>query len=236
MQTQDQGVPDGTVGAIVLAAGSSRRMGAADKVFLSLLERPLVSYSLKTLNDSPKVDSIVLVTSPDKMERAQELVSESGWEKVSEVCLGGVRRQDSVRSGLERIGEMAWVIVHDAARPFVDEGIITRGLREVRHTGAAVSAVPVRDTIKSANSDGVVTETLDRSRLWHVQTPQLFAADTLRGAHNRISHDVTDDASMVERIGGTVRVFAGSYENFKITTPQDVAIAEAVLRARQARE
>ncbi len=234
MSTQQRNHRDGSVGAIVVAAGLSRRMGSTDKVFLPLLGRTLVGYSLQTLNDSPNVDSIVLVTSPDRMDRARDLVSESTWEKVAAVCTGGVRRQDSVKNGLEQMADVTWVIVHDAARPFVDEGIITRGLQEVRHTGAAVSAVPVKDTIKSANSDGVVTQTLDRTRLWHVQTPQMFAIDVLREAHSRISEDVTDDAFMVERIGGTVRVFAGSYGNFKITTPQDVTLAEGVLKARQA--
>ena len=220
------------VGAIVVAAGESRRMAGVDKVFASLRDRPLISYSLGALHDVPEIDDIVLVLSPQNLEQGRELVEASGWHKVREVRRGGDRRQDSVRNGLEALPDVEWVIVHDGARPFIDGELIARGLEEAARTGAAVAAVPVKDTIKSADSELLVTRTLPRDELWAAQTPQVFRKELLAEAHQRVAEDVTDDASMVERVGGKVRIFMGSYYNIKVTTPEDLTVAEAVLNAR----
>lgn len=220
------------VGAIVVAAGESRRMRGVDKVLAPILGRPLVSYSIAALSDTPAVGAIVLVVSRDMVAQARRLVKENGWLKVRAVCAGGGRRQDSVRQGLTRVQETDWVIVHDAARPCVAPEVFELGLEQARATGAAVAAVPVNDTIKSATLDMTVTSTLSRDGLWYVQTPQVFRTDLLCEAHRRVLEDVTDDALMIERIGGSVKLFMGSYQNIKVTTPEDLAIVEGVLRAR----
>ena len=220
------------VGAIVVAAGESKRMGDADKIFVPLMGQPLIAYSLKALHDSPQIAAIVVVISSHNIERGRQLVEANGWHKVIEVCVGGNLRQDSVRNGLERLADADWIIVHDGARPFIDEDMIARGLVEAANTGAATAAVPVKDTIKSVDSEMFVTHTVERNRLWSAQTPQVFRRQLLAEAHERVTDNVTDDASMVERIGGKVRLFMGSYSNIKVTTPEDLPMAEAILNAR----
>ena len=222
-----------TVGAIVVAAGESRRMAGKDKIFAPLMGRPLIWYSLNTFDNAPQIDAIVLALSRENVERGWALVRDNGWHKVRDVCPGGQRRQDSVRNGLDRLHDTQWIIVHDGARPFLDEGLIATGLAEAEHTGAALAAVPVKDTIKCAGADLLVTDTLQRDGLWAAQTPQVFRRDLLAEAHRRVSEDVSDDASMIERIGGKVRIFPGSPSNIKVTTPEDLLIAEVIVRARE---
>ena len=225
-------LPEGKVGAIVVGAGRSSRMGGVDKLFAALLGRPVLSYSLQMLQDCPLVDEIALVLSAGNLERGRSLADASGWDKVVEVCLGGARRQDSVRRGLEALPDSGWIIVHDAARPLIDNGLVTAGLASARMTGAAVAAVAITDTVKSADDQLIVSKTVPRDGLWAAQTPQVFSRAVLADAHQRVSETVTDDAEMVERLGGRVRLFTGSYSNIKITTPDDLPIAEAVLRTR----
>ena len=222
------------VGAIIVAAGESRRMAGVDKVFTPLLGLPLISYSLKTLHDAPQVDAIVVVLAPPNLERGERLVKANDWHKVRCVVSGGRRRQDSVRLGLERLDGSEWIIVQDGARPFIDERMIATGLAQAAQTGAALAAVPVKDTIKLADADLYVSETLPRGTLWAAQTPQVFRRRILAEAHRRIEDEVTDDASMVERMGHRVRMFMGSYRNIKVTTPEDLSIAEAILKTRAA--
>ena len=223
---------DTSAGAIIVAAGESRRMAGADKIFVPVLGRPVISYSLKVFHDSPEIDAIVLVLSSDNVDRGRQLLEANSWHKVIDVCVGGDRRQDSVRNGLERLPDVEWVIVHDGARPVIDSDMLATGLVEVRGTGAALAAIPVNDTIKAVDPDGLVQETLDRDRLWSAQTPQVFRRRHLVDAHRRVTEDVTDDAAMIERIGGTARIFMGSRHNIKITTSEDLTVAEAILRSR----
>ena len=220
------------VGAIIVAAGGSQRMEKVDKTLLPLLGQSLFLHSLHVFNSSALVAKIVLVVSERNVYRCRQLVARNGFHKVINICVGGERRQDSVRRGLRLLGETDWIIVHDGARPCVDSAMIETGLKEARETGAAVAAVPVKDTIKAVGPGRVVTETLDREGLWLIQTPQVFRTDLLVAAHEEVSEDVTDDASMVERCGHVVKVFMGSYDNIKVTVPEDVGIVEAVLRGR----
>ena len=220
------------VAAIIVAAGEGRRMGGVDKVLAPLMGRPLVAHSLQVFSDCPLIDEVVLVMSLQNVEEGRRLVEEYGWRKVREVCAGGERRQESVRRGLEGVQDTQWVVVHDGARPCVDEAMIARGLEAAEESGAAVAGVPVNDTIKSAGQDMVVTRTVSREGLWVVQTPQVFRTELLSRAHRSVAEEVTDDASMVELIGGRVRIFSGSRDNAKVTTPSDIPIAEAILRAR----
>ncbi len=153
-----------STGAIVVAAGSSARLRGADKLFAPLAGRPLLAHVLSRFQESPTVDRIALVLSSENLERGRDLVAEYGMIKISPICLGGPRRQDSVRLGLEALGECDWVLVHDGARLLVNP-LISEGLEAAQETGAAVPAVPITDTVKSAGPDGTVDHTLDRGRL-----------------------------------------------------------------------
>jgi 2-C-methyl-D-erythritol 4-phosphate cytidylyltransferase len=217
------------VGAIVVAAGGSQRMNGVDKMMASLGGKPVLVWSVEALQRSPQVDRIVLVNSQPNMEPVQCMVIDQKWTKVAEVCLGGRRRQDSVAAGLKTLGECEWVIIHDGARPFLTADLIDRGLEAARETGAAVAAVPVIDTIKLAGNDRVVIETPPRENLWAVQTPQVFRFAIIKEAYQQVKGDVTDDAMLVEQIGNKVKLFPGSYDNIKITTPHDLAIAEILI-------
>jgi len=238
------------IGAIVAAAGGSARMGgpstlrlrsgqagsgqALDKLFAHLAGRPLLAHVLGRLQDCRHVDRIVLVISSANLQRGRDLVAEYGIDKVSAVCRGGPRRQDSVRLGLEALeppGSAAgdWVLVHDGARLLV-EPVISRGLDAAQETGAAVPAIPIADTIKMAGQDGTVDHTVDRSRLWAAQTPQVFRYDLLLRAHREVTADVTDDAAMLEALGLPVKLYPGSPLNIKVTTVEDLRLAEALLQ------
>ena len=207
-------------------------MGGVDKIFAPLLGRPLVSYVLSAFDESPRVQRIALVLSPKNLDSGRRLVEDGGGSKVTHVCAGGERRQDSVRAGLDKLTDVQWVIVHDGARPLVDADMIERGLKEAEETGSAVAAVPVTDTVKTAGPDRLVSGTLPRHTLWAAQTPQVFRRSVLADAHSKVTDDVTDDAAMVERIGGAVKLFMGSNRNIKVTTPEDLAVAGALLRSR----
>jgi len=227
------------VGAVIVAAGGSTRMRGSDKLFADLGGVPLLARTLQAFQDSPAVDRIVLVLSSANLERGRALAAEYGIGKLFAACEGGPRRQDSVRLGLEALGPCEWVLVHDGARPLVSAEAIERGLAAARETGAAVPAVPVADTVKLAAPDGTVERTLDRSRLWAAQTPQVFRYDLLLRAHREVSTDpsaalragLTDDAAMLEALGLPVKLFVGSATNIKVTTPDDLRLAEAILRS-----
>ncbi|GBD11185.1 2-C-methyl-D-erythritol 4-phosphate cytidylyltransferase [bacterium HR23] len=222
------------VGAIVLGAGSSQRMGGRDKVFTPLCGRPALAWVLDALERAPSVDMVAVVLSPENVGRGQALLAAGSWRKPIGVCLGGARRQDSVRQGLGALPPCYWVVVHDAGRPCLTPDLVERCLASARETGSTICAVPAKDTVKVVNEDLWVVETLPRERLWLVQTPQAFRRALLEEAHRRIQETVTDDASMVERLGVRVKVVMGDYSNLKITTPEDIPMAEAILRSRPA--
>ena len=209
-------------------------MGGADKLFAPLAGRPLLAHSLDAFQRCPAVERVVLVLSERNRRQGEALVEGGAFSKVEAVCLGGGRRQDSVRAGLSALEGLAphdWVVVHDGARPLVTPALIEAGLAAACETGAAACAVPVQDTVKEVDEGGLVRKTLDRERLWLVQTPQVFRYDMLRDAHRRGRAYATDDASLVEALGQRVRLYVGSRRNLKVTTPQDLALAEALLKA-----
>lgn len=218
----------GKIGAILVAAGASRRAGF-DKLWAPLGGRVVLSYPLEALGASPRLEQIALVVSPHRLTDAERLAA--AYERVM-VCIGGEQRRDSVAAGLQALDECDWVLVHDAARPFLAEALIERGLEAARATGAAVAGLPLADTVKRA-LEGLVLETLPRDQLWSIQTPQVFRADLLRSALQMADRDVTDEATLIERQGGQVRVFPGSEENWKITTAADLELAEAWLATRR---
>jgi len=220
-----------SVGAIIVAAGRSTRMGGVDKLFALLGGRPLLAHTLAAFQASPSVEAIVLVAAADGLKGARQLVADSAFAKVAAVCQGGPRRQDSVRAGLDALGPCQWVLVHDGARPLVTAGLIEEALAAAREMGAAVPAVPIADTVKETDGQGHILRTLDRSSLWAAQTPQAFRYDLLCRAHREVAADVTDDAAMLEALGLPVKVFPGSPLNLKVATPEDLRLAEALLLA-----
>jgi 2-C-methyl-D-erythritol 4-phosphate cytidylyltransferase len=225
--------PASGVGAIVVAAGESSRMAGVDKTFAPILGIPLVAHTLAHFEAFPPVTEIALVLAADSVEPGRHLVRTYGYQKIARLCAGGRRRQDSVRCGLEALSPCQWVIVHDGVRPCLDPQILQRGLMAAQETGAAVAGVPVKDTIKVVSSQKMVLDTPARETLWAAQTPQIFRYELLLEAHRRCAQTVTDDAAMVESLGHPVKMFLGSYENLKITTPEDLTIAEALLRGRR---
>lgn len=220
------------VGAIVVAAGESRRMQGIDKIFYPLNGVPLVLHSISVLWAHPLIGRIVLVTSKRNIEQAQDLIAAQHPGGSISVCEGGDRRQDSVRLGLEGLEGCDLVVVHDGARPFISQKLLERGISAVQDGGAAIAAVPVKDTIKQSDGGDIVARTIPRDKLRSVQTPQIFGASLLKEAHQQVRQTVTDDASMVEAMGHPVKLFFGSYYNIKITTPEDLTLAQAIISLR----
>ena len=229
------GRPD--VAAVIVAAGSGTRFGGPlPKAFVPLAGRPMVEWSLIAYGGCEAVGSIVLVVPADLIDRARSIVG-GGHAKVGAIVAGGDERPDSVLAGLEALRGMApeIVCVHDGARPLIDEASILRSIGVAREHGAAVTAIPATDTIKRCAEDGRIEATPPRCELHHAQTPQTFRYALLLDAYERALQeglDVTDDASLVERMGHSVYVSEGHRENFKITTPADHERAEWLLGRR----
>lgn len=221
-----------SAGAIIVAAGESKRMGGQDKLFARLGGEPLLARVIEAFDGCAAIEQIVVVLREQRVAEVRRMIVGHSWSKVIDSCIGGKRRQDSVTAGLERLGKYEWVVIHDGARPLVTTDLIDRGLEEVGETGAAVAAVPVTDTIKVAGEDRIVQHTPSRESLWVVQTPQVFRSDIIKEAYRRTKEDVTDDASLVERAGYEVKLYWGYYDNIKVTTPDDLALAEVLWRKR----
>ncbi len=241
MAADREQLSDGAVAVILAAAGESRRMSGVDKIFTPIMGIPLIAHTINAFQEMPCVGSITLVLSESALEAGRAMTRDMGWSKLTpdHVCKGGARRQDSVRNGLENADRSGcqWVAVHDGARPCVAPDMMERALEAVKETGAAIAAVPAKDTIKTVSLGRFVENTPPRESLWMVQTPQVFDWGLLIKAHDSCPPGVTvtDDAALVERMGGAVKVFMGSYENLKVTTPEDMAVAETFLRAGHAR-
>lgn len=218
-----------TYSAVIVAAGAGVRMQGRDKLFSMVAGRPLLAHTIAAFEACWDIDRIALVMSDANIETGQQLVSDQGFAKVAAVCTGGARRQDSVKCGLLNIGACDWVAVHDGGRPLIRPGMIARAREAARETGAAIPVIPVTNTIKEIDEAGAVVRTLARSRLVAVQTPQVFRYDLLLRAHEEVTDDVTDDAAMVERLGVRVMTYEGRTRNIKITTPEDIWLAEAYL-------
>jgi len=225
---------DYRTGAIIVAAGSSRRMGGVDKLLRPLNGRPLIAYAVAAFAASNDVDRLAVVTSNANFDVIGDIVRQLAPDAT--VVLGGERRRDSVRAGLDVLADVDYVLVHDGARPLVNEVMIEAALRGAIEIGAAICAVPVVDTIKRAGVDELIAGTIDRSALRAAQTPQAFRRDLLLRAHEIDSGDATDDAALVERLGLPVRLVDGSPRNIKVTTPDDFHVAEALLQRAGARD
>lgn len=217
----------GKVGAIIVAAGVSQRMGGINKLFVPLKGKPLVAWSVDTCQRCEFISQVVLVLNSKDLARGEKLREERDWFKVT-ICSGGARRQDSVREGLKHLKECDWVVIHDGARPFLTRDLIKKGLEVAKETGAALAAVPVNDTIKLGDDMGLVCETFQRDRLWAAQTPQIFRLEIITTAYENLSAEVTDDAAVVERLGYKVKLYRGDYKNIKVTTPEDLSLARVI--------
>ncbi len=226
------------VTALIPAAGMGRRMGrAVAKQFLPLGDKPMLAHTLLAFQRSTDVDEIIPILSEDDMEHClRDVIEAFHITKVKTLVVGGRERQDSVYNGIKRLEkDAAVVLVHDGVRPFVTTAIIKECVDRARQGECVAVGVPLKDTIKEVGDDGSVRRTLERSRLWAIQTPQAFPAKVLKKAYEecyrkRIAG--TDDAMLAERTGNRVRVIMGSYENIKITTQEDMVLAEEILKRR----
>jgi 2-C-methyl-D-erythritol 4-phosphate cytidylyltransferase len=221
--------PDVKISAVIVAAGESQRMDGIDKMFIMLGRKPALGRVLDTFQNCQKIDQIVAVMHEKNIEECRQMVAAHRWYKVTDICLGAKRRQDSVAEGLKRIKKADWVVIHDGARPLVTIDLIERGLEAAKETGAAAAAVPVTDTIKQVTDGEIVRQTLSRQNLRAIQTPQVFRFDIIKNTYKFAAGDVTDDATLVEKAGFKVKLYTGSYANIKITTPEDIAMAQVLL-------
>jgi len=227
------------ISAIVPAAGQSRRMGSKrNKQFLLLGEKPVLAHTLTVLENCREIEEVVVVVARGEEEYCRrEVVEKYHLAKVVQIISGGQERQDSVYQGIQSLSSQAEIVViHDGARPFLTSQMLGDSIQGAKETGGAIMAVPVKDTIKVVSREKIVENTLLRETLWAVQTPQAFSYPLLKEAHESAQRDNflgTDDASLVERIGGKIKVILGSYENLKITTPEDLVIGKAILERRE---
>ncbi|MBO8165242.1 MAG: 2-C-methyl-D-erythritol 4-phosphate cytidylyltransferase [Brevibacillus sp.] len=228
-------------GVVIVAAGSGKRMGAGrNKLWLTIDGKSILAHTVERFATHPEVEEVVLVVSEKDEADVIAWLSKVPYRKKVSLTLGGAERQDSVRAGLAALSEQCdYVLVHDAARPFVTKQQITEIIAKVQEDEAVVMAVPVKDTIKVVNRSGIVEATPARESLWAVQTPQAFRLSLLREAHQKALLEQihgTDCATLVEWLGFPVKILAGSYENIKITTPDDIWFGEEIMRRRRERE
>ena len=225
----------GFCSAVVVAAGSSERMGE-DKLFLDLDGMPVLAMSLLALQNSESIDEVVVVARPDSLDAIGRLRERYGLGKLKYLILGGATRTESAFRGVMAASKKAKIIcIHDGARPFVTEEVIADAVQSAALYLAAAPAVPVKDTVKKAEN-GIVLETPDRTALWAVQTPQAFQADIIKAALNKAvaaGVSYTDDCAAAEAMGCTVHLSRGDEDNIKLTTPADLALAEAILEKRR---
>lgn len=222
------------ISAVIPAAGSGTRMGRGiKKPYLKIGSKPILTHTIGVFDKSFLVDDIFVVVAGEDRKRCEdEVINPYDFHKVSDVLAGGKTRQASVFNALQRTSDDTDIIVvHDGVRPFVTAEIIEASVESASQYGAAIAAVPVKDTIKVADEDDFVKSTLDRSQLWAIQTPQVFRREILMRAHlyaQEHNIDATDDAALVEQLGYRVKLVMGSYRNIKITTPEDLMIAESL--------
>ena len=220
--------------AIILAAGKGSRMGESiNKQYLNINKHPILYYTLKAFTKCNCIDDIIVVVAQGEMDYCkEEIIEKYDFFKVKDVVIGGKERQYSVLNGLKAIANCEVVIIHDGARPFVDETIIKNAIIYANLYGATACGVKPKDTIKIRDSSGFSMEAPDRETLFCVQTPQAFKYDIIMNCHNKINEEgirVTDDTMVVEKYGNKVYLYEGSYNNIKITTPEDLELGRQIL-------
>ena len=225
--------------AVIVSAGKGHRfMEGMKKQFHLLTEKPILAHTLDKFETCPLIHSILLVVSQEDMNFClKEIIEKYKYRKISQVVPGGKRRQESVRNGIDALpSDVDIVAIHDGVRPFVTREMIEESIHGATRFRAVVMAMPVKDTIKMARPDGTVLKTLERGSLWQIQTPQTFQVDLIKEAYYKATKDGfvgTDDASLVERLGVNVHILPGSYTNIKITTPEDLLLANLFVKINQ---
>lgn len=222
--------------AIVPAAGLGKRLGpGTNKSFQTLLDKPLIIWTLEILEGCHEIKEIIPVLKEEDMNTGAELFDSYGLSKIRRIVQGGAERQDSVYNCLKQLdAKLDIVLIHDGARPFISRDIIKNSIDNLKGFDGVIVGVPVKDTIKEAE-DGIIKKTLQRNPLWAIQTPQVFFYGPLMKAYHKAMEDnfySTDDSALVERLGGKIKIIMGSYNNIKITTPEDIGIAEHLLKCR----
>jgi 2-C-methyl-D-erythritol 4-phosphate cytidylyltransferase len=224
--------------AVIVSAGKGHRFTKGKKKQFHLLAgKPVLAHTLDKFEACPLIHSILLVVGQEDMDYClEEIVEKYHYQKISQIVPGGKRRQDSVKNAIDTLsGDVNVVVIHDGVRPFVTREMIEDSIRAASKFQAALVAMPVKDTIKIVHADGTVLKTLDRETLWQIQTPQTFRVTLIKEAYRRATEEGffgTDDASLVERLGVKVHVLPGSYSNLKITTPEDLILAELFLQTK----
>lgn len=226
------------VSAVIVAGGKGRRMGLdINKVYYELAGREILAHTLAAFEECAEIDEIVVVTGEADIERCRSIVRRDGIHKVIAVTAGGAERSDSVYNGL-RLSQGSIAAIHDGARCLITPAEISAVIAEAKSCGAAALGVTVKDTLKSIDEDGMITGTIDRERTVQIQTPQVFGRDEIMRLHEAAQRDglkVTDDCSIFEHYGKGIKVTKGSYENIKITTPEDISAGERILALRRER-
>ena len=221
--------------AIIVAAGDSRRMGF-DKLFAAIARKPVIAHTIRAFDRASSVDGIIVVAREDRHDEIKTIVRDENFKKVRSIIPGGRRRQDSVRAGLDHLESSArYVAVHDAARPSVTPEQIERVFAQAQIHGAAALAEPINDTLKRADADLIVTDSVDRHRLYAMQTPQIFERQLIEEAYRAVFAEnisVTDEGSAVERLGRKVVLVLNDDFNFKVTYPRDLPLADFILKQR----
>ncbi|MBQ6908183.1 MAG: 2-C-methyl-D-erythritol 4-phosphate cytidylyltransferase [Clostridia bacterium] len=215
--------------AVIVAAGMGKRMGAGiNKAYLLLGGKTILEQTVTVFENCRKIEEIVVVT--DDTEKCRELLK--SFKKVTKIVLGGATRQDSVKNGL-KVCQGEFVAIHDGARALITAEKIEKVIEDAEKFGAAALGVKCKDTLKVSDEDGFIAKTLDRDWIYQIQTPQVFKRTEIEEAHSKINSELTDDCAVMEIVGKKVKITEGSYENIKITTPEDLIIAEKILEKRK---
>ena len=223
------------ISAVILAGGKGTRMGAGfNKIFLRLGDKEIITRTISVFEKCPLIDEIIIVSAANDIERMQELIAKNSFKKITAVTEGGALRQNSVYNGLLSVrGDI--VLIHDGARCLVTEEELEKVINDAKNFGAAALGVTVKDTLKSIDGNGNIISTVNRDRTVHIQTPQTFKTKEILELHKRLDDEnvvVTDDCAVFEHYGKTVHVTMGSYDNIKLTTPEDIYTGEKILQRR----
>ena len=221
---------------IIVSAGKGHRfLKEKKKQFYLLGDRPILAHTLDKFENCPLIHSILLVVGQEDMDYClKEIIEKYGYRKISQLIPGGRQRQDSVKNGIDLLPkETEIVVIHDGVRPFVTKEMIEESIRSAVKCQAVATAMPVKETVKMVQRDGIVLQTLDRDSLWQIQTPQTFQVNVIKEAYHKATADGfigTDDASLVEHLGVKVHILPGAYSNIKITTLEDLMLANLILQ------
>ena len=219
--------------AVIVGGGKGTRMGAGkNKIFLKLIGKEIIARTAEVFENSPDISQIIIVTGSEDIEECRKIIEKYGFKKVTDITVGADTRGGSVYNGLKLVREET-AVIHDAARALISEDIISKTIAAAVRYGAAAPAVMCKDTLKRADENGFITETIDRGSVFQIQTPQVFALDDILNAYEETGDfNATDDCGIAEKAGIPIKLTEGSYENIKLTTPEDMITAENILKKR----